>query len=147
MRIPFAPQGYPFVFIIVSITALLWYFTGRGDDGVVVYTAISGVLTAFVLNFFRDPCRKIPEGDKVVTSPADGKVIKVEKLHDDRFLNAEVMRVCIFMNVFDVHVNRAPIAGKVTKMVYNEGKFFPADRDKASLENEQNGVFIVIRFM
>lgn len=142
MRIPIAPQGYPFIFIIVSVTLLLWHFTTNVEGGTVVYTAISGVLTVFVLNFFRDPCRKIPEGEDVITSPADGKVIKVEKFIDDRFLDSEVMRVCIFMNVFDVHVNRAPIAGKVTKMVYNKGKFFPADRDKASLENEQNAVFI-----
>lgn len=142
MRIPIAPQGYPFIFGILTITGLLWWFTSCGEDGTYIYTSIGGLLSAFVINFFRDPCRNTPEGEDVITSPADGKVIKVEKFIDERFLNCEVMRVCIFMNVFDVHVNRAPLAGKVTKMIYNEGKFFPADRDKASLENEQNAVFI-----
>lgn len=86
---------------------------------------------AFCLYFFRDPEREIPAGD-VVVSPADGKVLAIAPEGPER------LRVSIFMNVFDVHVNRAPIAGRVTDILYKRGRYLVASRDEALLENEQN---------
>jgi len=90
---------------------------------------------AFCLYFFRDPERAIPAGD-VAVSPADGKVLSVQADGPDQ------TRVSIFMNVFDVHVNRAPIAGRVSQIAYKKGRFLVASRDRAALENEQNLVVL-----
>ena len=98
--------------------------------GVPLYLA-----AAFCLYFFRDPERVIPSGP-VAVSPADGKIIGVGK--DENGL----ARVCIFMNVFDVHVNRSPIAGQVKKVAYQRGRFLVASREEASSQNEQNSVTV-----
>ncbi|MGA2435270.1 MAG: phosphatidylserine decarboxylase [Bryobacteraceae bacterium] len=90
---------------------------------------------AFCLYFFRDPEREIPAGD-VAVSPADGRVVALKPE------GPQTTRVSIFMNVFDVHVNRAPIAGKIVKVVHKPGRFLIADRERASIENEQNLVEI-----
>jgi phosphatidylserine decarboxylase len=87
-------------------------------------------LAVFCLWFFRDPERTIPAGP-VAVSPADGRVVQVKP-------ESAATRVSIFLNVFDVHVNRAPIAGKITEVVYKRGKFLVASREQASLDNEQN---------
>lgn len=92
-------------------------------------------LAAFCLYFFRDPEREIPAGD-VLVSPADGKVVAV------RQLDSGEMRVSIFLNIFNVHVNRTPIAGRVTAVQYQKGKFLVASREAASQENEQNTLII-----
>jgi phosphatidylserine decarboxylase len=92
------------------------------------------VLAAFCLWFFRDPERRIPTGP-VAVSPADGKVVLVKQ-------RPECTQVCIFLNVFDVHVNRAPIAGKVVDVRYKKGKFLVASRPEASVENEMNTLVI-----
>jgi phosphatidylserine decarboxylase len=89
------------------------------------------ILAAFCLYFFRDPERVPPSGD-VIVSPADGKVVSIRKS------NGEQTRVSIFLNIFDVHVNRAPIPGKVTDVQYQPGKFLVASHEAASSENEQN---------
>lgn len=91
------------------------------------------LLAAFCLYFFRDPDRKIPPGD-VVVSPADGKVVSVRRESPER------TRISIFLNVFDVHVNRAPIGGRIADVSYSKGKFLVASREVASTENEQNTV-------
>ena len=93
------------------------------------------LLAAFCLYFFRDPERPIPSGD-VAVSPADGKVLAVQPE------SPALIRVSVFMNVFDVHVNRAPIAGRVTALDYRKGRFLVASRDQAAFENEQNTVTI-----
>jgi phosphatidylserine decarboxylase len=93
------------------------------------------LMAAFCLYFFRDPERAIPAGD-VVVSPADGKVLAVRAESDDR------TRVSVFMNVFDVHVNRAPIGGVITEVSYKKGQFLVASRERASTENEQNLVVV-----
>ena len=96
------------------------------------------LLTAFVLNFFRDPERSIPPGNSVV-SPADGKVVDVRQFDSP---SGKRWRISIFLNVFDVHVNRAPIAGRITEQVYRKGKFLVASVPEASTENEQNAITI-----
>jgi phosphatidylserine decarboxylase len=93
------------------------------------------VLAAFCLYFFRDPERIPPSGD-VIVSPADGKVVSIRKVDDAH------TRVSIFLNIFDVHVNRTPIPGSITDVQYHEGKFLVASREAASSENEQNTLII-----
>lgn len=95
--------------------------------------------TAFVLNFFRDPERAIPPGNGVV-SPADGKVVDVRQFASP---SGERWKISIFLNVFDVHVNRAPVAGQITEQVYRKGKFLVASVPEASTENEQNAITIL----
>ncbi len=93
------------------------------------------LLAAFCLYFFRDPDRGIPRGS-VAVSPADGRVVQVKKE------GPSLTRVSIFLNVFDVHVNRAPVAGKITEVLYKRGRFLVASKEAASIDNEQNTVTI-----
>ncbi len=96
------------------------------------------LLTAFVLNFFRDPERPLPPGNGVV-SPADGKVVDVRQFESP---SGRRWKISIFLNVFDVHVNRSPVAGRITEQVYRRGKFLVASVPEASTENEQNAITI-----
>lgn len=131
-RIPVAKEGYPFIFISLVPVAAAWIFCFGWFEFLFVPLAL------FVINFFRDPEREIPADKGSIVSPADGRVIKVERVSDTRFTGGDARMICIFMNVFNVHVNRAPASGRVTKVLYNPGKFFNASYDKAALENEQN---------
>ena len=101
------------------------------------------VLTSFIIFFFRDPKRKLVNREKAVLTPADGKIISIEKLAngDNRFKDTAV-KLSIFMSIFDAHINRIPIAGKIDKLIYHPGKFFSANLDKASLYNENNVVML-----
>ncbi|RVU02350.1 phosphatidylserine decarboxylase [Novosphingobium umbonatum] len=113
-----------------------------------------GILTYCICAFFRDPLRVTPRGDRLVIAPADGLVTLIQKVAPPRELtmddgsglaglpDAPVTRISIFMSVFDVHINRAPIAGTVTRVVYIPGKFMNADLDKASEENERQHILI-----
>ena len=94
-----------------------------------------GILFLFCINFFRDPKRIIPMGDNIIISPADGKIVKVEEINDPDIGDAKL--VSIFLNVFNVHVNRVPIDGTVISSIYRSGKFLAAFDHKASDENEQ----------
>ncbi len=135
VRIPLAREGYPFMAIALALTVIVFLLTRSWVAGLFFF----GVFI-FVVAFFRDPDRVIPEDPGSIVSPADGRVIKVEKVLDSRFTGAETMKISIFMSLFNVHVNRVPSSGTVEKIVYNPGKFFNASLDKASLENEQNAV-------
>ena len=99
-------------------------------------------LFVFVCWFFRDPERKIPPESHALVSPADGKVISIETIENSTVVNGSCIRVCIFMNVFNVHVNRVPMDGVVEKVTYFPGKFFNASLDKASEHNERNALVI-----
>lgn len=130
VRVPVAAEGIPFIgfaAFVTFIAAMLSY-----DIAAFFFLA----LTAFVLYFFRDPQRIIPDDHNALVSPADGKVILMEKIFDDRFVREHVYKISIFMNVFNVHVNRIPFSGQVNKIVYSPGKFYSADTDKAALTNE-----------
>ena len=98
---------------------------------------IFSILFVFLLFFFRDPERRAPEGESLILAPADGKVILMRPFDNLEFMGEGGTLVSIFMSLFDVHVNRAPISGVVKYYRYNPGKFFPAFKDKAALENEQ----------
>ena len=135
-RIPLAREGYPFILASIFVIIVFWVIGLRG----VSYFSFG--LAIFIISFFRDPERDIPSEEDSVVSPADGKIIIVDRISEDRFLKKEAIKISIFMNVFNVHVNRVPASGKVLGVFYNPGKFFSADKDKASLENEQNALLI-----
>lgn len=136
MRIPIAGQGYPFICVGVAATALFLIF--RYPPGWIIF----GLLTLFVVSFFRDPERNVPEGDRNILAPADGKVILVEEKEGTPFSSARSIRVSIFMSVFNCHINRIPASGVVRKIVYRPGAFFAADKDRASTQNESNALLL-----
>ena len=134
--IPIAAEGWPFLLPMVLVTALFYSF-GWKNVGMV-----SLALTVFTLFFFRDPERTAPQGKGVVVSPADGRVIVVKDVFEPDYLKQNMKQISIFLSVFNVHVNRAPYAGRVEVIQYNPGKFHIASVDKASLENEQTAMVI-----
>jgi len=132
------PEGRKFVAIVVALAALSWLFLWD----VVTYPLIA--LAVFVAAFFRDPIRVTPKGEGLVVSPADGLVTMIERvavpreMAGDQALGSKPMvRVSVFMSVFDVHINRTPISGTIRQVVYVPGRFLNADLDKASDENER----------
>jgi phosphatidylserine decarboxylase len=133
---PVAAEGWPFILPLAVITALL-FALGWKQTGIVVL-----VLTLFVLFFFRDPERTVPEGRGMVVSPADGRVIMIKDIFEPTYLKQDVKQISIFLSVFNVHVNRSPIEGTVELVRYNPGKFHVASVDKASLDNEQTAMVI-----
>lgn len=134
--IPVASEGWPFILPLAILTALLFFLGWRNTGAVVL------VLTLFVLFFFRDPERAVPAGENIVVSPADGKVIVIKDVFEPTYLKQDVKQISIFLSVFNVHVNRAPIEGTVEQVKYNPGKFHVASVDKASLDNEQTAMVI-----
>jgi phosphatidylserine decarboxylase len=102
--------------------------------------AVLTVLTLWVAYFFRDPERTGERGSSLVIAPADGKVVMITEVEEPAFLHGRAIRISIFMNVFNVHVNRYPVSGTVAYVHYNPGKFLNAATDKSSLENEQMSV-------
>ncbi len=136
-RIPVAAEGWPFIFPLAIVTALLFAFGWKSVG------FVSLLLTLFVLFFFRDPKRSVPEGKNVVVSPADGKVIVVKDIYEPHYLKKHVKQISIFLSVFNVHVNRMPYGGTVETVKYNPGRFHVASVDKASLDNEQTAMVIV----
>lgn len=146
-----AKEGIQFITgaLVFSLVFLVLYFYAKYIILRYIFFSLlilSLLFFFFCLYFFRDPERKpdsiLKEGE--IVSPADGRVIFLQKVFDDRFLKEEAVKVSIFMSVFNVHVNRIPAGGIVEKIIYNEGKFFSANLDKASLENEYNGVILSI---
>jgi len=129
-RYGFANEGWPFIIpaalLLVLATVLGWCIVG----------SVILLILLFLINFFRDPERNTPMGDGLIIAPADGKVIRASR--DETSDNGGEARVDIFMNVFNVHVNRAPMSGRITAMRYFPGKFVNASFDKASEENERN---------
>jgi phosphatidylserine decarboxylase len=133
---PIATEGYPFIALFAFIT-LVFALLGWG-----FVTLVFLFLSLFTVFFFRNPERYPSEEEGAVLAPADGKVIFVGSVMEERYFKAEVTKVSIFMSVFNVHVNRAPASGKVIEMFYNKGEFFNAALDKASLQNEQAGILM-----
>lgn len=136
--VPISPEGYPFIgaFAFVSLI-LFWLWTPLGWIGT--------VLTLWCVYFFRDPPRVTPVRDGIVVAPADGRISMVTSAappHELGLGDKMLPRVSIFMSVFDCHINRSPVAGRVERIVYQPGKFFNADLDKASADNERNSLVI-----
>lgn len=132
MRVRFAPEGWIFIipFVILAALALLiqWY----------VAAIVLSAVAAFLVNFFRDPQRKGSERHVDVLSPADGTVVLIKDIPDGEIWPGLTRQVSIFMSVFDVHVNRAPFAGRIVHYRYTPGSRIPAMSHKSSMENEQN---------
>jgi len=131
-----ASEGYPFIALFGFIT-LVFALLGWG-----ILTVIMLLLSLFSVYFFRNPERVIPTGENLVIAPADGKVIFVGEVDEERYFKERVTKVSIFMSVFNVHVNRVPCDGKVVEMYYNKGQFVNASYDKASAVNEQAGILL-----
>ena len=129
-------EGFRFI-IGLGILAFALFVFGFKTLAVLVMAAM-----LFVTFFFRNPERTIPGDEGVVVSPADGRILKVEEIQLSGLLDGRFRKVSIFMNVFNVHVNRAPYSGSVEKIEYHSGKFLSADLDKASADNEKNVLLI-----
>jgi len=130
-----AREGWPFI-AIGAVVAI-----GLSVLGYWIFAAIAWVLLVFVVQFFRDPARKSPDGVEAVLAPADGRVVLVGKARDP-YLDRDALKISVFMNVFNVHSNRSPVDGKVVNRWYHPGSFVNAALDKASLENERNALHI-----
>jgi phosphatidylserine decarboxylase len=139
---PIHPQGYPFVggFALASLL-LFWLWTPLGW--------LATLATIWCAYFFRDPERTTPVRDGIVVAPADGRISQVVNAVPPAELNLGTLplrRVSIFMSVFDCHINRSPIGGRIERIVYHAGKFLGADLDKASEDNERNAFVIATGF-
>jgi len=128
-------------FVVFLIVAVLWWFFRHP----VLYYAmlILGIFSVFNLYFFRDPERQPPDNSLSVLSPADGKVVVVTEVEEPEYFKDRVKQISIFLSVFNVHVNRVPISGKVDYFRYHRGRFLAAFKEKASLENEQTAIGIM----
>ena len=139
----FAREGLLFIVIAALIAAGTFAFALNRRSWPLWLAAVALVVVAvWVAYFFRDPERTGERGERIVIAPADGKVIQITEVEEPAFLHEKAVRISIFMNVFNVHVNRYPVSGIVRYTNYNPGKFFNAAKDKASLENEQSSVGI-----
>jgi phosphatidylserine decarboxylase len=134
--IPFAKEGIPFIGSAVGGTLLAgwlgWTFVAVG----------AAILTLFVSWFFRNPSRVAPQGPGFIVAPGDGKVIAIQEEFEPRFIKARSIRISIFLNVFDVHINRLPCEGIIEDVQYQPGLFLVASKPDATLRNEQNALMI-----
>ncbi len=137
------PEGYKFALIAGVITLLLFIFVAEALGWIGV------IITIWILAFFRDPIRTTPKDPRMIVAPADGLITMIVTVPPPRELIGEgalgaepLVRVSIFMSVFDVHINRSPIAGSISRVVYVSGKFLSADLDKASEENERQHILV-----
>jgi phosphatidylserine decarboxylase len=139
----FAREGLLFIAIASGIAAAAYAIAFWRSSWTLWLVAFALTLLAlWVAYFFRDPERAGERGPNLVIAPADGRVVQIAEVDEPSFLQGRAVRVSIFMNVFNVHVNRYPVDGVVRHVHYNPGKFLVATRDKASLENEQRSVGI-----
>ncbi|ACH39748.1 phosphatidylserine decarboxylase, putative [Citrifermentans bemidjiense Bem] len=138
---PIAVEGYPFIAGFAAATLLLALLGQFLHCGFFVPATLFFVLTVFTVFFFRNPERATPGDENTVVAPADGEVIFLGKVIEPH-TNGEFEKISIFMSVFNVHVNRAPISGKVVDGFYTKGKFFDVRDERASFENEQQGLVL-----
>lgn len=131
-----AQEGYPFVIFSLAVTVFIAFL------GICWLLVLSALISFFIIWFFRNPERCFTKEEKVVISPADGKVIKVEDVEMNGEMSGKFKKISIFMNIFNVHVNRMPYDGKIEVINYHEGKFVSANLDKASSDNERNAIQI-----
>jgi phosphatidylserine decarboxylase len=130
-----AREGWPFIAGSVIAAVLVWALAGF------LWSLPVWIIAIFCIQFFRDPPRVVPAQPNAVLSPADGRIVKVEKVNDP-YTQRDTLLVSVFMNVFNVHSNRAPVDGTVERVDYQPGKFVNADLDKASTENERNAMVV-----
>ena len=135
-RWPIAKEGLPFLIPAVLLT-ILW-----GIAGWRAWMYLGILFSLFLAYFFRNPKRKISDLQNVILSPADGRIVHVGECQEERFLKEKTLKVSIFMSLFDVHLNRTPISGKVVERNYLPGRFLVASVEKSSLLNEQNAMIL-----
>jgi phosphatidylserine decarboxylase len=133
-----AREGWPFIAVALAAALLVGILAGWW------WSAPLWLLALFVLQFFRDPAREVPDDPRAVVSPADGRVVEVGRSQDP-YVKREALKVSVFMNVFNVHSNRSPVDGTVQERWYFPGAFVNAALDKASLENERNALWLRTR--
>jgi phosphatidylserine decarboxylase len=133
---PIARPGYPVIFAAAFVTAVLALLE------LTVPTLVALLGTLFAAYFFRDPDRMIPNEDRCVVSPADGKILKAQTVADSPYYDGPSVLISIFMSVFNVHVNRVPFEGQIDRIEYVPGKFIAANLDKSSSDNERNALFL-----
>lgn len=131
---PVALEGIPFILVGVLLTSILFLFHW-------LPAAVALVLTLFVIYFFRNPRRTIPEDENAVVAPADGVIIYLGEASEEH-LGTVTTKISIFMSVFNVHINRVPISGTVLDTFYTRGKFLDVRHERATFENEQKGLII-----
>ncbi|EIW18263.1 MULTISPECIES: phosphatidylserine decarboxylase family protein [Pelosinus] len=136
VKAPIVKEGYIFIVILAIITILVYVTVNP------YWSIIPVVLMGFITFFFRNPKRSIPNDDRLILSPADGKVMSVCEVYDDQFLNQVGLKVTIFLSVFDVHLNRSPIAGEIKFQQYTCGRFRPAYKKTVGCENERHSIGI-----
>lgn len=135
-KFPVAREGIPFIVPLLAISFLLWILRFP------LLAGVFGLLALFVLYFFRDPERSIPPGEKAILSPADGTVIQVRPCREETLLNGPAIQISVFMSLFNVHVNRNPLSGRIVDITYSPGRFLPANSERASSANEKNTLLI-----
>ncbi len=133
---PVARPGYGVIGASAFATAILAMI------GLTVPAFLGLIITFFICWFFRDPDRVIPSKEGAVVSPADGKVVIRDIVDDCPFIEGSCLKISIFMSIFNVHVNRVPYEGTVSRVIYNPGKFFTANLDKATTDNERNAIVL-----
>jgi phosphatidylserine decarboxylase len=129
-----AREGWPYIAASAVASLVVALFAGW-------WSLPLWLLTIFIVQFFRDPPREVPAQANAILSPADGRIVKVEKMRDP-YTDRDAVLVSVFMNVFNVHSNRSPVDGTVERVEYTAGKFVNADLDKASAENERNALVV-----
>ncbi len=136
-----AREGLPFIFgaLAIAVAAFVVALTRRSWP-LWLLALLLTVIALWVAYFFRDPERMGERGDKLIISPADGRISQITEVEEPAFIHGRAIRISVFMNVFNVHVNRYPISGRVRYLHYNPGKFLNAASEKSSLENEQMSV-------
>jgi len=130
-----AREGWPFLAAAFAVSFGVNYSLGWA------WALPCWLISFFILQFFRDPPREVPDDALAVLSPADGRIVAVEKVRDP-YLERDALKISVFMNVFNVHSNRSPVDGAVKQRWYHAGSFLNAALDKASLENERNALWL-----
>lgn len=130
-------EGYPFIALASSLFLTVLFIEPW-------LALVAFPLVLFVALFFRNPKRTVPEGDRIVIAPADGKILSVEEVSEGRFLKSRSIKVSIFMSPLNVHVNRMPVAGTVDLVSYNKGHFRAAFKGKAATDNEHNAIVLTM---
>jgi len=130
---PIAVEGYPFIVLAGFVTMVFALLSWK------ILAVIAFFLTLFITYFFRNPERNVPEDENAVVAPADGVIIYLGPSSEEHVM-AEMTKISIFMSVFNVHVNRAPITGRIVETFYNRGKFLDVRDERATFENERSGL-------
>ena len=129
-----AKEGWPYLALATAVALAAAYFIGW-------WSAPLWLVAIFILQFFRDPAREVPDEPRAVVSPADGRIVEVSRAQDP-YVKRDALKISVFMNVFNVHSNRSPVDGVVQERWYFPGAFVNAALDKASLDNERNALWL-----